>query len=194
MNTQTDYAKLLRDFSDKLMMGDVYTELLRQYPQFEVWSGSHNKNLHHYGKGGLLRHTWEIINLGFDAMTTLDLRYKVPPFEFYLAALFHDTGKMYDYRNITSDYTEWQPTEHRRLIHHLPRSTFIFNGVIRHFPELEKEYGDAVLHAILAHHGNREAGSPVAPKTHTAWLLHLCDGISARMDDADRIDVLKKPA
>ena len=48
-----------------------------------------------------------------------------------------------------------------------------------------------VLHVILSHHGNRLAGSPVAPKTREAWIIHLCDGISARLYDADTWDVVK---
>ena len=51
-------------------------------------------------------------------------------------------------------------------------------------------YHEDVLHAVLAHHGTREAGSPVAPKSRVAWLVHLCDGISARMYDADTMDVI----
>lgn len=39
-----------------------------------------------------------------------------------------------------------------------------------------------------------EAVSPVAQKTRVAWLLHLCDGISARMDDAETLDVVKVSA
>lgn len=27
-------------------------------------------------------------------------------------------------------------------------------------------------------------------KTQTAWLVHLCDGISARMNDCDRLDLV----
>jgi len=56
----------------------------------------------------------------------------------------------------------------------------------------DNELHDKVLHAILAHHGCREAGSPVAPKTREAWLVHFCDGISARMDDADTWDIIKR--
>ena len=44
---------------------------------------------------------------------------------------------------------------------------------------------DEVLHAILSHHGRREYGSPVSPSTRIAWLLHLCDSISARMFDCN---------
>lgn len=197
-----EYSKLIRSMAEKMCVADVYDELIRQYPQFEYWSGSHNHLLHHYGRGGLVRHTWEIIDMGIQIIPTLNLCDKLSPIPFFLAALFHDTGKMFDYELIEDDkgtYGDplpeyWKPTEHRRLIHHLPRSALIFHDVIKKFPELEAIYHDDVLHAILAHHGRRDDGSPVAPKTRLAWLVHLCDSISARMDDAERIDVVKKPA
>ena len=37
-------------------------------------------------------------------------------------------------------------------------------------------------------HGQREWGSPVMPKSRVAWLLHLSDGISARMADCETTD------
>ena len=185
------YRLLLRSMAQKMCVLDVYDELVLHYPQFEYWSGSHNTFLHHYGRGGLVRHTWEIIDLGMTIIPLLNLCDKVNPIPFYLASLFHDTGKMFDYESVG---TEWKPTEHRRLIHHLPRSALIFHDVIKKFPELEAKYHDDILHAILAHHGRRDDGSPVAPKTRLAWLVHLCDAMSARMDDAERIDVVKKPA
>jgi 23S rRNA maturation-related 3'-5' exoribonuclease YhaM len=54
---------------------------------------------------------------------------------------------------------------------------------------LFKDIEDEVLHAILAHHGFQEFGSPVQPNSKVAWLLHLCDSISARMDDVDKMDI-----
>jgi 3'-5' exoribonuclease len=48
-----------------------------------------------------------------------------------------------------------------------------------------------VLHNILAHHGQRAWGSPVAPATKEAWILHLADNLSARLDDCDKHDILK---
>lgn len=189
MSEPTHFERL-RSHAEKLDMLLVFNELLKQYPQFEYWSGSHNKMCHHYELGGLVRHTSEIIEIGLHIIPTLDLCEKVDPIEFYLAALFHDTGKMYDYEQ---DGDNWKPTQHRRIIHHLPRSTIIWHDVAREFPVLSAVYHDPVLHAILAHHGRREAGSPVAPLTRVAWLLHLCDGISARMDDADTLDIVKTP-
>lgn len=199
--SELTYSEKLRTIAEKLCVADIYDELIRQYPQFVTWSGSHNAMLHHYGPGGLVRHTWEVVGLGIDAIGSLKLYEKINMVEFYLAALFHDTGKMYDYEEViggkdangTPVANQWKPTSHRRLIHHLPRSVLIFHDVIGKFPEFPEKRHDDILHAILAHHGRREDGSPVSPKTHLAWLVHLCDGISARMDDADRIDVVKKP-
>jgi len=189
-----NYAELLRNNSRDLGLILVYDELIRQHPNFERWSGSHSTKTHHYGVGELARHTWEIIEIGMHTLTipSMKLSEKIDPIEFYLATLFHDTGKMYDYEEMhSSTGIYWKPTEHRRLIYHVPRSALIWHDVISKFPELNEKYHDVVLHDILAHHGKREFGSPVAPKTHCAWLLHLCDSISARMDDADRLDVVK---
>lgn len=191
---EINYPERLHKIAEQMCLVDVYAELLRQYPQFKKWSGSHHPKLHHYGTGGLIRHTCEIIELGMDTIVTLNLQAKVSHTEFFLASLFHDTGKMYDYDcTYNSGGDTWTSTKHKRLIYHIPRSTLIWHDVIAKFPELNEKYHDAVLHDILAHHGSREYGSPVAPKTHCAWLLHLCDSISARMDDADRLDVLSGP-
>jgi len=190
---QVPRIELLRARARQHNVELVFNELLSQYPQFEYWAGSHNKMLHHYEEGGLLRHTTEIIELGLWAIPLLNLCDKVDPIEFYLAALFHDTGKMFDYTmELQGELKVWKPAEHRRLIHHLPRSCIIWHDCVSKYPDVNERYHDRVLHAILAHHGRREAGSPVAPKTRVAWLLHLCDGISARMDDAERLDVVDK--
>lgn len=196
-----EYSQLIRSMAEKLCVADVYDELVRQYPQFEYWSASHNSLLHHYGRGGLVRHTWEIIDLGMNIIPILNLCEKVSPIEFFLAALFHDTGKMFDYELVEDakgTYGDpqpefWKPNDHRRLIYHVPRSALIWHDVVGKFPELSAKYHDRVLHDILAHHGKREFGSPVAPKTRAAYLVHLCDSLSARMDDCERIDAVKNP-
>jgi 3'-5' exoribonuclease len=160
--------------------------------RFTQWAGSDHKDKHHYETGGLARHTYEIIQLGFSSMDVLGIRKNIDPVEWFFAALFHDTGKMYDYEpiKVLDVIVGWQPTEHKRLVHHISRSALIWSNIINKYPTLSTKYHDKVLHAILAHHGQREWGSPVAPKTQVAWLLHLCDGISARMDDCNKIDYL----
>jgi 23S rRNA maturation-related 3'-5' exoribonuclease YhaM len=92
---------------------------------------------------------------------------------------------------MNEEYTKWKGTEHKRTIHHISRSAITWNRACA-FHEFDYgKYADSVTHNILSHHGQREWGSPVMPKTKAAWLLHLCDGISARMNDADKCDFVK---
>ena len=160
-------------------------------PRFVLWSGSSKPNQHHYGKGGLCQHTSEVVDLCFSTIETLYLK-EIDPVEIYLSALFHDSGKMWDYEPANEEYTEWVGTEHKRTIHHISRSAIFWNQACSANHLKYSKYADSVTHNILSHHGYREWGSPVMPKTKTAWLLHLCDGISARMDDATKLDFVKQ--
>lgn len=193
--------QVIANLSFQMQVSGLVGDFIRKYPQFVAWSGSHNPVLHHYGEGGLVRHTREVIELGLQNALYLKMDQKFNLTQYYLAALFHDAGKMFDYERVENKSIHgdprpdtWEPTKHRRMIHHLPRSLMIWHELVVKYPDLEKAYHDPVCHAILAHHGQREHGSPVAPLTAEAWMLHLCDGISARMNDCDRHDVLKKPA
>lgn len=169
----------------------ILDELLKD-ERFTVWSGSDNPVKHHYGKAGLVIHTAEVMQIG---LTTAEvLGFKFDAREWFFSSLFHDVGKMHDYAPIPgTDYQQWQATEHKRLIHHISRSALIWSEYVGRNPKsnVYVGYHERVTHAILAHHGQREWGSPVAPKTRIAWLLHLCDNISARMNDCDKVDYLK---
>lgn len=175
----------------KSLGNDVWetaAELLED-SRFDIWSGSSKPEQHHYGTHGLTIHSHEVMTLAFSARDILKL--DIDPIELYFSVLFHDSGKMYDYTTV--DNINFVATEHRRTIHHISRSGLIWHDVAQIVPQIYDKYHDSVLHNILAHHGRREWGSPVMPKTKTAWLLHLCDGISARMNDCDRLDFTKIP-
>lgn len=198
------YKEELIKAANKLDVYDISAVVISD-PRFELWSGSGKAHQHHYGKGGLIRHTYEVVNLCLANMQALDLL-DIDPIEIYLSALFHDCGKMWDYEPIykdvsdprknesklITDYCDWTGTSHKRLIHHISRSALRWNEACSQYSFKYGKYADSVTHNILSHHGCREYGSPVAPKTKAAWLLHLCDGISARMDDADKMDLLKE--
>ena len=38
-----------------------------------------------------------------------------------------------------------------------------------------------LLHAVIAHHGRKEWGSPQEPKTKEAWTVNLIDMLSSRL-------------
>lgn len=158
--------------------------------RFPVWSGSSKPEQHHYGKGGLAQHTLEVVELCFLNNSYFNSQNKgVDEGTLFLAALFHDAGKMDDYAPEDTLYNNWTGTNHKRRIHHITRSALIWNEASKHidFKSTPKgqEIIDDVLHAILSHHGKREYGSPVAPDTKMAWILHLSDAMSARVYDCE---------
>lgn len=175
----------------------VVANFLLEDPRFPLWSGSSLKSQHHYGKGGLLWHTYETVMLCFNNAKFFP-EHEIDPKELFLSALFHDAGKLYDYepckrRNtFINPYEEWVSTNHKRYIHHISRSALMWSEASRRNNLIFTEYHDKVLHAILAHHTSREAGSPVAPKSRVAWLVTLCDNMSARMYDAESWDIIRR--
>lgn len=176
--------------------------------KFRICSGSGIPGQHHYGNYGLIIHTWEVAQccLTNSSLLSRDVNQQ----ELFLAALFHDYGKIYDYSVGTSPSPDvnqfeaydlmqseigdiWKKTKHNRRVHHISRSAIFWEQSC----DVCEVAGDSdlrsnVLHAILSHHGQRDWGSPVAPDTQVAWLLHLCDGLSARLADCDTWDRIKK--
>ena len=172
--------------------------------RFAICSGSSKPIHHHFGDGGLLKHTFEVVELCLNNNEYFKpLNKAVCDRKLFLAALFHDSGKMWDYTysgHILYDEPAtpcsnhgkvegWIATPHKRNVHHISRSGILWSQSAKDHGF--KDQNDEVLHAILAHHGLRNWGSPVPPNSRLAWLLHLCDGISARMDDGERWDCLK---
>lgn len=166
------------------------SKVVLENPKFATWWGG-LRTQHHDFDGGLALHTTEVVELCFNSVKTLGLD-KVDKKELFLSALFHDAGKMYDYqpKPIGAEGPDMISAPHKRIIHHISRSALIWSHAVVEHPEFSDEYHDPVLHNILSHHGHREWGSPVAPKTQVAWLLHLCDGISARMNDCEKLDLV----
>lgn len=163
-------------------------------PNLPLWSGSSLSSQHHYGKGGLIIHIWEVVRIINETLQVALPQYlnKIDEKEWFMAALFHDAGKLYDYKPTDDTYEKWDSTDHKRYIHHISRSAIMWTEAAMRSNFIRTNYHDKVLHAILAHHGFREAGSPISPKSRVAWLVHLCDGISARMYDAGTWDIIKK--
>ncbi len=171
-----------------LGVGDVASHVLDN-DKFRLWSACSHPTAHHYGDYGLIIHTEEVVSTSLK-MADLYPKCDIDREVLFLAALFHDVGKCWDYwREIDDDgCVQYAGSNHKRLIHHVSRSSIVWNeAALLHYKNFHT-VRDHVTHAILAHHGLREWGSPVAPKSREAWLLHLCDGISARMYDADTLD------
>lgn len=166
------------DFLKKLFC-DSYeiAQPILEDERFQVWSGSSEPYRHHYGDHGLIIHTAEVVALCLANNELLNCNIDIQKLK--CAALYHDFGKIFDYQKVDN---VWKEAKHKHEIHHVSRSAIVWNENAKKCG-FDQEFIDDVLHAILSHHGLKEWGSPVSPKTKLAWMLHLCDSISARMND-----------
>ena len=185
-----DYLQELKDLQKTFKHpAAILADKVLNDPKFSEWSGSSKSHQHHYGDGGLLQHTYEVTMI---AMQTADLyRFHVfEQLELFLAAVWHDYGKIWDYEKVDthlppnkSGVTEaWTGNDHRKYIRHLTRSAIEWEKHIDGYPRYSA-FRDDVTHDILSHHGDF-AGSPHPPQTKIAWILHLADNTSARITDA----------
>lgn len=180
----SEARQYILDICDKYEIPNI-RELI-ETDMFFICSGSSSSVQHHYGKHGLIIHTAEVLRLCLSIVETLNI--KLDKKIIVLAAIFHDTGKMWDYIPIDQEKNEWESTNHKYMIHHISKSAIVFDRYSGFNSYLTEDEKSEITHAILAHHGLREWGSPVTPQTQLAWLLHLCDSLSARLDDSKKKD------
>ena len=147
------------------------------------------RNFHHARRGGLVEHTAQM-------MRTADVITGVYPQlnrDLLLAGvLFHDCGKLwestYNDRSFTPVYDQLG-----ELLGHISIGIELVNrlwkGVLEtaagQWNELEpanEEVRRHLLHLIASHHGTREFGSPVEPKTPEAMALHYVDNLDAKLE------------
>lgn len=140
---------------------------------------------HHNYMGGLAEHTLEVWNLA-DRISAL-YPGRLDRDLLLCGAALHDIGKIKSYRLTAGVPTR---TEVGELLDHIFVSgsmvSNVWDSAVR--PQAPAEQAEAVartkavlLHTVLSHHGKREWGSPVVPRTAEAVLLHHCDVISANL-------------
>ncbi|MEI6072065.1 MAG: HD domain-containing protein [Verrucomicrobiae bacterium] len=141
---------------------------------------------HHAHRGGLLRHTAQMMRLA-DALCTV---YPGLNRDLLLAGvLFHDTGKLWEMCPPELGFE--MPREIRgELLGHISIGIELVNTLWRKLPleewkSLQPVSEDVrlhLLHLVAAHHGELQFGSPVEPKTPEAVALHFVDNIDARLE------------
>jgi 3'-5' exoribonuclease len=124
---------------------------------------------HHACLGGLLEHTLSVTRL---VLTACDLYPSLDRDLAVTVALVHDIGKVRSYDPMTFAFTD-----EGALWSHLYIGAAMVEQSIMNCPGFPAELRLRVVHAILAHHGKLEHGSPVLPMTLEAIVLHYADNL-----------------
>jgi len=147
------------------------------------------RTYHHARRGGLIEHVSQMMRAG-QALAPL---YPEISVELLLAGvLFHDIGKLWENDYEAEGFV--QPvTLTGELIGHIAAGVEVVNNLWRELRAREEavfSQGDPpsdllrqhLLHLILSHHGTREFGSSVTPRTPEGWVLHHIDSIDAKIE------------
>jgi 3'-5' exoribonuclease len=100
-------------------------------------------------------------------------------------ALLHDIGKTAAYND---DPLAIDLTDAGRLEGEIPLGYYLVRRQIEEIPGFDSGLARCVLHVILSHHGSLEHGSPVAPATREAVLVHMIDNLGGRLGSFDRLE------
>jgi 3'-5' exoribonuclease len=126
------------------------------------------KRYHHACIGGLLEHTLAVVRLcSFVAHEHPEIHRDL----LLTAAILHDVGK-------ATSYTQGpvlERTDVGRLIDHVAQGALVVQTAIDGVEGFPQDLRNRLIHAILAHHGALERGSPVLPQTLEALALHHAD-------------------
>ncbi len=148
------------------------------------------RDYHHARRGGLLEHTAQMMRSG----AALAIAYPALNWDLVRTGiLFHDSGKLWE--------MDYQPqgfvspiTTVGELLGHITIGIELVNKLWRGLEsnaefaaianaqpprELVREH---LLHLIASHHGQKEYGAPVTPRTPEGWMLHHIDNIDAHLE------------
>jgi 3'-5' exoribonuclease len=170
--SEEEWTKLCLDLTamaelnakDSLFLKDQFSKLYQIYKD-KVAARSN----HHNFPGGLLQHTYELLNIFYHVK--LALPYKVNDLLVILGCLYHDFGKVVEYdqdSDLTSEFfLEGHPCIGARTLSDVLRAAGYPDEFIQH-----------ARHCVLAHHGYKEYGAPVVPCTPEAFTVANCDLVS----------------
>lgn len=175
-DTDVMYNKLL-EYATSIKDDDVRRLVLSFYED-ELFSKEMRtmpaaKSIHHSFIGGLLQHTLFVTRNA----ATLSKLYSVDYDLCVAAAMLHDIGKLKELTNVPA--VEF--TLEGVALGHLSMSCFALDRRM-HDLGIDGEKSIKLLHCVLAHHGQKDWGSPVVPACPEAVVVHVSDLLDARIE------------
>lgn len=146
------------------------------------------RDFHHARRGGLLEHTAQMLRAGVALKTAYpDVNWDLV----WAGILFHDCGKLWENDYAPDGFVSPFSTV-GELLGHISIGIEVVNRLWRILEEhtdfnltgnpSREMVREHLLHLIASHHGEKEYGAPVTPRTPEAWMLHYIDNMDARYE------------
>jgi len=141
--------------------------------QLRVWPAA--QQIHHAYRGGFLEHITKMAEVG-----RLVARAYAADEDLVLAGVvLHDIGKLQElaYEGGAGSYTR-----DGNLVGHIALGLMMVREACNGISGFPVELRSQIEHLIASHHGVREYGSPVEPKTIEAFILASIDELDAKLN------------
>jgi 3'-5' exoribonuclease len=137
------------------------------------------QSIHHAYRGGFLEHVVKMAEIG----TTIARAYGASADLVLAGVILHDIGKL--------EELDWSPgatsyTRDGNLVGHIGLGLIIVRDAVRGISGFPDELRAQLEHLVMSHHGSREHGSPVEPKTAEAFILAMVDDLDAKLNQVRR--------
>lgn len=150
----------------KRMMAD-HEAALREWPAA--------KQIHHAYRGGFLEHVLQMAVVG----RMIARAYGADADIVVAGAILHDIGKLQElqYETGATSYTR-----DGNLVGHIALGLVMVREAISGISGFPSRLRAEIEHLVVSHHGTRDHGSPVEPKSVEAFILSMVDDLDARLN------------
>jgi 3'-5' exoribonuclease len=145
--------------------------LLREWPAAQT--------IHHAYRGGFLEH---IVKMA-EVAAPIARAYGADADLVLAGVILHDIGKL---QELAYDAGSASYTREGNLLGHIAMGLILVRDSAAAVSGFPPELRTELEHLVLSHHGSREHGSPVEPKTVEAFILAAVDDLDAKINQVRR--------
>ena len=145
--------------------------------QLKLWPAA--QTIHHAYRGGFLEHITKMAEVG----ALVAKAYGANEDLVLTGVVLHDIGKLQElhYEGGTGSYTR-----DGNMVGHIALGLMLVRETINGISGFPSELRAQVEHLVASHHGTREYGSPVEPKSIEAFILASVDELDAKINQVRR--------
>ncbi len=170
----TTHLESVRDPFIRVLLNRVTTDHKHELGE---WPAA--QHVHHAYRGGLLEHTLKMAEVG----RFLARAYGANEDLVLAGVLLHDIGKLQElcYQPGGATYSR-----DGNLVGHIGLGLILVRDAITGISGFPDDLRAEIEHLVVSHHGTREHGSPVEPKTIEAFILSMVDELDTRIHQVRR--------
>ena len=145
--------------------------------QLRIWPAA--QQIHHAYRGGFLEHIAKMAEVG----RLIARAYGADEDLVIAGVVLHDIGKL---QELAYDGGSGSYTRDGNLVGHIALGLMMVRETTQGISGFPVELRAQIEHLVASHHGTREYGSPVEPKTIEAFILASVDELDAKLNQVRR--------